>query len=249
MIKLRNLLKVAWSALKSQSNQAFYDRISPIYDEVFVEHRIHAETMARLLCERYKSKKQQTLVLDLGCGTGMVSKLLTEKGFMTIGLDESFESLRLLVKKNTGCSVIQARAENLPLKDGRFQSVVCLGVWRHFPDPRMVLDEITRVLDKDGVLIVGYFPPSFAGLIHAGSGPFDKLLSWLYHMLTKKLGYHDRTDSKLEQDTLDEASKRFETVSEINSGKHWRLISAQYPQYSKNKPFHGRAYDLTTAHP
>lgn len=229
MIKLRYLLKLAWSALTSRSNQAFYDQISPIYDEVFVEHRVHAETIARLLCELYQNKKQQTLILDLGCGTGMVSKLLTEKGFTTIGLDESFESLRILVKQKPGIPVLQARGENLPVRNRSFQSVVCLGVWRHFPDSQIVLDEIARILHKDGVLIVGYFPPAFAGLIHSSSGHLNKLLSWFYHMFTTKLGYHDRADFRLEKDTYNEASKRFEMVSQINSGKHWRLIFAQYP--------------------
>ncbi len=218
-------MKIAWAALSTRSNQAFYDQISPIYDEVFVEHRIHAETIVRLLCELYTAKKTETLVLDLGCGTGMVSKLLSEKGFKTIGLDESSDSLRLLVNQKPGFPVIQARAEYLPIKKSSFQRVVCLGVWRHFPNPQIVLDEIARILDKDGVFIVGYFPPAFAGLIHFNS----KLLSWFYHALTTKLGYHDRTDARLEQETLNEASKRFETVSELNSGAHWRLITARYP--------------------
>ena len=229
MIKLKYLLKVAWSALKSRSNQAFYDQISPIYDEVFVEHHIHAETIVRLLCDLYEIKKPDTLVLDLGCGTGMVSKQLSEKGFITIGLDESFESLRLLVKQKQGIPVLQARGENIPIRNKSFQSVVCLGVWRHFPEPQKVLDEIARILEKEGVLIVGYFPPAFAGLIHSSGSRLNKILSWFYHTLTRMLGYHDRADSKLEQETYNEASKRFEVVSKINSGKHWRLILALYP--------------------
>lgn len=236
MIKLRQLLKVAWAALSSRSNQAFYDKISPIYDEVFVEHRMHAETIVSLLSDLYAGKTQETLVLDLGCGTGMVSKLLSEKGFKTIGLDESFESLRLLNTQEAGFPVLQARAEHLPVKNKSFQSVVCLGVWRHFPDQQIVLDEIAGVLDKEGVLIVGYFPPAFAGLVHAGSGRLNKLLSWFYHTVTRKLGYYDRTDARLEQDTITEAAKRFETVSKITSGKHWRLIFAQNPRYKTVEP-------------
>ncbi|MEJ1298217.1 MAG: class I SAM-dependent methyltransferase [Candidatus Sedimenticola sp. (ex Thyasira tokunagai)] len=230
MIKFWQLLKVAWAALSCRSNQAFYDRISPIYDEVFVDHRIHAKTIDGLLSGLYAGKEKATVVLDLGCGTGMISKLLSDRGFRVIGIDVSFESLRILARQGAQLPVIQARAERLPISNGCLQSVVCLGVWRHFTNPQKVLDEVARVLDRDGILIVGYFPPAIAGLIHMSAGRYGQLLAGLYHTLSSKLGYSDRADFALEQEAMEDASKRFVMVSTITSGKYWRLISARYPR-------------------
>lgn len=120
------LLQVAWAALKSRSNQDFYDEIAPVYDKVFYGHRVHAETIARELSGLYAGKEEETLVLDLGCGTGMLSRLLAERGFRVIGLDVSFHSLRILNKRKQ-LPVLQGDAERLPFTDGCLQCVVCLG--------------------------------------------------------------------------------------------------------------------------
>ncbi len=222
-------LKVIWAALSSRSNQIFYDRISSIYDEVFVDHKVHAKSMLETLNDIYTDNKQETLVLDLGCGTGTLSKMLAEKDFNVVGLDISFLSLHKLRQQNKEMDVIQADANYLPIADSSFHTVVCLGVWRHFPDVKKVLNEVSRVLTNDGTFIVGYFPPDIAGAIHVKHNWHGKLLIWLYQLLTRKLGYLDRADFKLEDETEDAAREQFKTVRKITSEYQKNLILARYP--------------------
>ena len=229
MTKLRLWLQIIWSALLTRSNQAFYDRIAPVYDDFFVDHRIHADNIVDRLSRIYPIRERAALVLDLGCGTGILSKALADKGFNVIGLDISFKSLCILHQHNSLLNLIQAEANFLPFSDERFQSVVCLGVWRHFSDPNTVLGEVRRILTKDGTLIVGYFPPAIAGVIHAGHNYRGRLLIWLYQAVIKKLGYIDRADFSLEEETFKATSKRFKQVSSVASGAHWRLLLARYP--------------------
>jgi len=194
-----------------------------------VEHRVHAETIMDILNEIYAGREEETLVLDLGCGTGMLSTMLAEKGFKVMGLDISFSSLGIYRQHNPQFNAIQADANSLPISDGSFHAVVCLGVWRHFPDVQKVLNEVSRVLTSDGAFIVGYFPPDIAGAIQVNQSRWGRLLIWLYQLVTRRLGYLDRADFSLEEETKDMAKKQFKTVSKVASGFHRHLLFARYP--------------------
>jgi len=50
----------------------------------------------------------------------------------------------------------QADLVHLPYPDQTFDLAVCLSVIEHMPDPDVTLKEIARVLQPDGVLILGY---------------------------------------------------------------------------------------------
>lgn len=234
MIKLWLWMKVIWAALLARSNQVFYDRIASIYDLVFVSHRIHIENIVGLLSRIYPDKKHETLVLDLGCGTGMLSKALAEKGFIVIGLDISYESICILRKHGMGIDVIQADAQSIPISNECFNSVVCLGVWRHLEDTDRVLDEVCRILSKNGTFILGYFPPAVAGFFHVNQNRLTTLLIWLYQKTILRFGYVDRADFDLEEQTLASARDRFREVDKIVSGSHWHLLCARFPLIHSN---------------
>lgn len=229
MSNLAIWLKIAWAALTSRSNAAFYDRISPIYDKAFTTHRVHAITTADLLNRRFAGTEQETLVLDLGCGTGMLSRILADRGFPVLSLDISFESLRLLKRANKRIYPVQSDAVSLPVSSLRLQSVVSLGAWRHFADPIQVLDEIVRVLETEGTLIIGYFPPAIAGILDMRTNGLGGPLRKIYNFVTRSLGYADRVDAELETETLEAAKRRFKEVETVRSGRHWRLIVARNP--------------------
>lgn len=229
MARLWIWARILWAAVSSRSNQLFYDRISKVYDDVFVAHRVHADTCVEVLSEIYADKVQDTVIMDLGCGTGMLTTMLAKRSRAVVGVDLSFESLRVLRQRSRCCRVIQADANFLPVLDESFQAVVCLGVWRHLPAIRQVLDEVSRVLTSDGVFVVGYFPPALGGAIKVNEGRSGRLLVWLYHRVTRQLGYLDRVDASLERETREEAKKRFTEVSTIPSGLHERVLVARYP--------------------
>ena len=87
--------------------------------------------------------------------------------------------------------------------------------------------EIARLLAPDGVLLVGYFPPSLGGCIHQGNAWWQRLLTRLYRFIISRRGFVDRADLRLESDTLRLAGDYFTDVGTVPSGEHWRLIMAR----------------------
>ena len=222
--------RVLAAALYSKSNQEFYDRVAPIYDQCFVTHKVHASNMAEILHEGFKGREKNTLVLDLGCGTGLLSNMLVDRDFKVLGTDISLESLRLLQQRESRINTIQADAALLPFIDGSCHAVVSLGAWRHFSDFRRVIAEVARILKDDGPLIIGYFPPAIGGVVQQGDSHWHQMLVRLYQFLIRKRGYVDHIDLSLEPMTVDWAENYFEQVSTVDSGKRWRLILARGPR-------------------
>lgn len=217
------------AALCSRSNRQFYDRIAPFYDQIFVQHKIHAGKMVEILAASYAGRESSTRVLDLGSGTGLLTRILSSKGFDVTGLDISLQSLLQMRQSAPQISTVHGDGACLPFHDGSFQAVVSLGTWRHFSNAQQVIGEVARILGNDGILVIGYFPPALGGVVHLGHGIWNKILVRLYQLLTGRLGYVDRADILLEQQTVNLAKGHFKEVRTVISGDYWHLITAQGP--------------------
>ncbi len=109
-----------------------------------------AEIFRRFLPADIKDKK----ILDIGIHHGDFSRLVLKDQTAphVVGLD--FSHLPLKIAKSSGFIVLQGDALKLPFKNSRFDVVFCGQIFEHVPDPLELLDEVYRVLKKDGVLIL-----------------------------------------------------------------------------------------------
>lgn len=228
MPDMRLLLRMAVIAATSRSTRVFYDRVSPFYELVFTDHLLHARTMAATISEEFP-RSAGIKILDVACGTGVLSRRLKEQGFSMTGLDFSLQSLQRLKQTASAISIIQADAATLPFGSASFDVVTCLGAWRHFPDPLRVLHEICRVLRPDGVFLVGYFPPKLGGLFSMPTSWLGKAIVILYGCAIRLLKYNDRIDEEMEQGTLRMVNLAFARVRRIESGMNHYLILAASP--------------------
>lgn len=92
-------------------------------------------------------------VLDLGCGTGEVYRLLASawrEVTSTSGID--VDQTQLDIARSTGlyADLRVADAHALPFGDGSFDTVVSNSVIEHIPEPLGVFREIARVLARGG---------------------------------------------------------------------------------------------------
>src|SRR5262245_35997060 len=92
---------------------------------------------------------QPSRVLDLGAGTGILTRQLIEHGHTVTAVEPNDQMLATLTVHSPGASALLGSAEHIPLADGSVDAVVA-GQAYHWFDPSMAHDEIARVLRPGG---------------------------------------------------------------------------------------------------
>jgi ubiquinone/menaquinone biosynthesis C-methylase UbiE len=96
------------------------------------------------------------LTLDCGCGRGLWSKKLREKGLEVIGIDISEKRLKYAKVEGNNNLIICASCTHLPFKSNCFDSALLIEVIEHLNEENQetTLSEIRRVLKSEGTLII-----------------------------------------------------------------------------------------------
>jgi ubiquinone/menaquinone biosynthesis C-methylase UbiE len=102
-------------------------------------------------------------VLDAGCGSGNLTRLLVEAGYQVEAIDSSKGMLERASSKCCGASCRLADLNgSLPFADQTFDAVTCSNVLYSLPDPERALVELERVLKPGGRLILTTPMPHFS---------------------------------------------------------------------------------------
>jgi SAM-dependent methyltransferase len=88
-------------------------------------------------------------VLDVGCGVGTSTRLLRASGFAALGVDTSQQFL----PSEEGFLVADF-SERTSLPDGGFGAAGALNVLEHVPRPRAFLNELVRVVEPGGFVVL-----------------------------------------------------------------------------------------------
>lgn len=114
-------------------------------------HRLGYESIAKFV-------QPGETVLDAGCGEGVLSWYLAERGAKVTAMDISRPNLenakKFLERKGVAdrVTLVQGDAENLPFPDASFDWVVSSHVLEHLPDFDKGLSEIRRVTKKRAIV-------------------------------------------------------------------------------------------------
>jgi demethylmenaquinone methyltransferase/2-methoxy-6-polyprenyl-1,4-benzoquinol methylase len=93
-------------------------------------------------------------VLDLGCGTGRLGKLLAPRHRVT-GVDVSSGMLSKARRRASGrLSLVQGSAFRLPFREGSFGGAVSAFVLRNLDDLPKAFAELARVVVEDGQVVL-----------------------------------------------------------------------------------------------
>jgi ubiquinone/menaquinone biosynthesis C-methylase UbiE len=93
--------------------------------------------------------EQPLTVLELGAGTGKLTRVLTELGHDVHATDPDAAMLRILERELPGVPTAEASAEEIPLGDASVQAVIAAQAF-HWFDLDLALPEIARVLRPGG---------------------------------------------------------------------------------------------------
>jgi SAM-dependent methyltransferase len=90
------------------------------------------------------------VLVDVGCGTGVVTQYVVRPSLTVIGVEPS---RGMATKAATRLPVILGSAERLPLHDDTVDAVSLIWILHLLDDPRPAIAEIARVLRPGGALI------------------------------------------------------------------------------------------------
>lgn len=93
-------------------------------------------------------------ILDIACGWGELLSIAQEQGLKVSGIDISPHAIKLAKKRINGGQLKVAKAEKLPFKNNSFDYIVCIGSLEHFDSPEKALSEMSRVIKKDGKILI-----------------------------------------------------------------------------------------------
>jgi demethylmenaquinone methyltransferase/2-methoxy-6-polyprenyl-1,4-benzoquinol methylase len=136
---------------KTARVRSMFDAIAPRYDLVNrlmtfgLDQGWRRDTVAAL------ALPPGSLLLDVACGTGDLSRLAQRRQYRVIGADLS---AGMLAANHSGAPLLQADCSHLPFPDGAFDGLVCGYALRNFTDLAGALAETARVLRPGGRLAI-----------------------------------------------------------------------------------------------
>jgi ubiquinone/menaquinone biosynthesis C-methylase UbiE len=101
--------------------------------------------------------KPTGLVLDLGCGTGLLFSHITSTIKTIVGVDISKKLLvqaKEYARNMNNISLVQADADNLPFRNNEFDTVYVFTVLQNMPEPFKTLLEASRITKVDAMIII-----------------------------------------------------------------------------------------------
>ena len=150
---------------KTDSVREFYlDYSFPNYNDFdSLETFIKKMSSNSFIKELLTNLKPTDTVLEFGCRTGQLGNFLAATGYSNIvSADLSINSLRLannFKNRNNikGINFVETDIFNHCFKENVFDVIISNGVLHHTSNPYLAFQNLTKLLKKDGIIILGLY--------------------------------------------------------------------------------------------
>lgn len=126
--------------------------VIPAEDRFAAEWRARSKSASRL--GRYLSARPGSLsILELGCGNGWLSNLLSTAGHSVLGMDQNRHELKQAVRvfqANSHLSFFEADIFSAPCKSACFDVIVLASVLQYFQDVTGLISLLSNYLKPNG---------------------------------------------------------------------------------------------------
>ena len=139
-----------------ENSKKTFDKQAISYDTDIVGE--HARNLYAPILKKLKQEEHVGSLLDLGCGTGALLESIFNLNItrQLSGIDLSSNMIEEAKKKiGDNAKLYLGDAENLPFENSLFDTVICNDSFHHYPSPDKVVKEVSRVLKKGGLFIIG----------------------------------------------------------------------------------------------
>ena len=162
------------AAADNNFDQAELDKFGALanrwWDPEGPQKALHALNPVRLQYVKQRVALRYAVVLDVGCGGGLLSEALAKEGAKVTALDLAPELIKVakLHRLESGVSVdyrlqsVEALAAEQP---GSFDAITCMEMLEHVPDPSAIIAACASLLKPGGQLFLSTLnrtPAAFA---------------------------------------------------------------------------------------
>jgi SAM-dependent methyltransferase len=157
------------------------ERVHPLFvDDNFVNHlRVYQYV------RQFVANKE---ILDVGCGVGYGTSLLSKFASRAIGIDISLAAIKEAYRFYPECEFLQMDAESLKFPNESFDVAVSTENFEHLPNQETHVSELARIVRKDGFVFIATPNPE---LTVGQNNPFhskENTYSELVELLSKYFG-------------------------------------------------------------
>ena len=147
-------LKDAYSLKTPEDSINLYKTWASTYDDDFAKQNDYrSPTEIAKYFEKY-SNNEDTPILDVGAGTGLIGECLNLNSKELDAIDISPEMLNIARTKNCYSKIIEADlSKGLSINDNHYGAIVSAGTFTHGHVGPNVLDELIRVTRPGGLFV------------------------------------------------------------------------------------------------
>jgi ubiquinone/menaquinone biosynthesis C-methylase UbiE len=138
-----------------------YDQSAQLYDAQYYEEQ-EAKIKAALTGVILEKK---SILLDAGCGTGLLFPHVAERVKLVLGVDISgsvLKKARKRTKEYSNTALIRADADCMPFPNEAFDAVFAITLLQNTPKPRLTLTEMKRVTKQNATIVVTGLKKAFS---------------------------------------------------------------------------------------